>query len=330
MSAIVLAAILIVIALCFDFFNGMQDSANMVATLISSRALAPRKAMALVAVCELLGPFLFGVSVATTLGSKVVPPERVTIAVTLAGLLAAIAWSLTTLRLGIPSSSSHALVGGIVGAAIAGYGVQVINIAGLSTVLIALFASPLLGLLFGYVGIKLLLFLLRGASPHVNVWLRRAQWFTAAGLALSYGANDSQKTMGIITMGLVATRLLPRFQVPLWVIASAAGAIALGTFIGGWRVIRTLGGRFYKVRPIHALTSQISSAAIILGAALLGGPVSTTQVVSSSIVGAGSGQRASQVRWGVATELAAAWLLTMPATALLAAGLYFVISQAVR
>jgi len=322
MPAIYPAIALVVIALLFDFFNGMNDSANAVATLISSRAMRPRPAMLLIAVCELVGPFLFGVSVAATVGNKVITPHSVTIAVTLAALLSAIAWNNVTLRLGIPSSSSHALIGGLVGAAIWGFGFQVVQTDGLLRVALALLISPLLGLAVGFLVMKALLYLLRGAAPRANVWLRRAQWITAAGLALSHGANDSQKTMGIITLGLVSAGLLPVFRVPTWVIAAAATAIALGTFIGGWRIIKTLGGRFYKIRPVHAFSSQVAATSIILTAALLGGPVSTTQVVSSSILGAGSGQRPSQVRWGVAQEMLIAWLLTMPATALLA-GLFY-------
>ncbi len=330
MPAIYPAIALVVIALLFDFFNGMSDSANAVAVLISSRAMRPRQAMLLIGVCELLGPFLFGVSVAVAIGSQVVSPQNITITVTLAALLSAIAWNNITLRLGIPSSSSHALIGGLVGAAIWGFGPQVVHVAGLLKVILALFISPILGLALGFLTIRALLWLLRAMSPRANVWLRRGEWLTAAGLALSHGANDSQKTMGIITLGLVSAGLLPTFRVPLWVIAGAAVSIALGTFIGGWRVIKTLGGRFYKVRPIHAFSSQLAAASIIVAAALLGGPVSTTQVVSSSILGAGSGQRPSQVRWGVAREMLLAWLLTMPATALLAGLIYAPLAWLIR
>jgi inorganic phosphate transporter, PiT family len=330
MTPLVLAVILVVIALSFDFFNGMNDSANVVATMISSHALRPRTAMILTATCEFIGPFLFGVSVATTIGTKVVDPATITIAVTLAALASAVIWNIACIILGIPSSASHALVGGIVGAAAYGYGFDVIKPNGLTSIAIALFTSPILGLVVGYLVMRLLLFLLRGASPRANTWMRRMQWITAAGLALSHGANDAQKTMGVITMGLVATGLLPTFKVPLWVVASAAGAIALGTYVGGWSVIKTLGGKFYKIRPMHALASQVTSASIILSAALLGGPVSTTQVVSASIMGVGSGQRVSQVRWGVAKDILIAWLLTIPVTAILAALLYAPISLLVK
>lgn len=330
MSPLVLAVILVVIALCFDFFNGMNDSANVVATMISSHALRPRPAMILTAACEFVGPFLFGVSVATTIGTKVVDPETITVAVTLAALMSAIIWNVVCIALGIPSSASHALIGGIVGAVAWAYGFDVVKMDGLLSIAIALFASPILGLIAGFLIMRLTIFFLRGASPRVNGTLRRMQWLTAAALALSHGTNDAQKTMGVITMGLVATGLLPVFRVPVWVIAASAGAIALGTYVGGWRVIKTLGGKFYKIRPMHAFASQITSASIILGAALLGGPVSTTQVVSASIMGVGSGQRVSQVRWGVAKDILVAWLLTLPATALLSALLYIPIAWLVQ
>jgi len=330
MSPTVLAGILVVIALGFDFFNGMHDSANIVATAISSRAISPRRVLVLTALCEFVGPLIFGVSVATTVGDKIVAANTITIAVTLAALLAAIIWNIIGILLGIPASSSHALLGGILGAAVFGYGVSIVKMDGLITVLISLFVSPLLGLIGGYIMMKLFLFLARGASPRINHWLKRAQILTTAGLALSHGANDAQKTMGVITMGLVATGLLPSFQVPTWVILAAAGAIALGTYMGGWNVIKTLGAKFYKVRPMHAFTSQVTSGLIIMAASILGGPVSTTQVVSSSIMGAGSGQRISQVRWKVGRDILIAWVLTIPVTAILAALLYMSISLLVR
>jgi PiT family inorganic phosphate transporter len=308
----------VAVALLFDFLNGFQDSANTVATMISSRAMRPRQALVLSAFAHLVGPFLFGVAVATTIGREVIVEHAATLTVVLAALLAASAWNFITWLLGVPSSSSHALVGGMVGAAASGHGLQAILPPGLFKVLLALLISPAVGLLAGYVMMKIILFLARGATPRINVFFRRAQMATALALALSHGANDAQKTMGIITMALLAGGALSFFFVPIWVVAASAGAMALGTALGGWRVIRTLGGKFYRVRPVHSFTSQVSSTAVILGAALLGGPVSTTQVVSTTIMGAGSAERLSKVRWGVAGEIAAAWVLTIPATALLA------------
>jgi PiT family inorganic phosphate transporter len=188
---------------------------------------------------------------------------------------------------------------------------------------VALFLSPVLGILFGYLFMNLTLFLVRGATPRINRFFKRAQIVTAAGLALSHGANDAQKTMGVITLGLLIDGVIDQFAVPIWVVAISAGMIALGTAVGGWRLIKTLGGRIYKIRPIHGFVSQITGASIILGAAMFGGPVSTTQVMSSSIMGAGSAERLSKVRWQVGSELLLAWVLTIPLSAILAAVIYF-------
>jgi len=319
----------VAIALTFDFLNGFHDSANIVATMISSRAMGPRRALLLSATAHFCAPFLFGVAVATTIGQEVLQPYANTMAVVLAALSAAIVWNLITWLLGIPSSSSHALVGGLVGATVVGYGVDGIQIHGLVKIVIALLLSPPLGLLVGYMLMKLVLFLCRGVSPRINGFFKRAQTLTALTLALSHGSNDAQKTMGIITMGLLGAGVLTRFQVPLWVIAASAGAVSMGTALGGWRIIRTLGGRFYKIRPVHGFTAQLASAVVILGAALLGGPVSTTQVVSSVILGVGSAERLNKVRWGVAGNIVTAWLLTIPASGLLAALAYVIVHRVV-
>ncbi len=319
-------AILFIIglALIFDFLNGFHDSSNIVATVISSRAMAPRRILLITAVAHFIGPFLFGVAVATTIGSEVVQGDAVTLSVVAAALIAAIGWNFITWLLGIPSSSSHALVGGIVGAVLIQSGWEALRMDGLGKVLIALLISPLMGLIIGYLIMKMVLLLARGASPRINWFFKRGQWATALWLGLSHGTNDAQKTMGIITMALLAGGVINSFAVPNWVIALSAGAIAIGTALGGWRLIRTLGGKFYKIRPVHGFTSQVTSASVILGAALLGGPVSTTQVVSSSIMGVGSAERLSKVRWGVASQIVTAWVLTIPATAAFAALVYAV------
>lgn len=321
----VLLYILIGMALVFDFLNGFHDSSNIVATIIFSRAMSPRKALLMTAVAEFSGPFLFGVAVAKTIGEGIVLPSSVDMWVLVAALFAAIFWNLFTWYFGIPSSSSHALIGGLVGAVIVSVGFHAIEIGGLIKVAIALFASPILGLIVAFLITRLVFFLARNATMRVNKFFKRAQVLTGLSLALSHGANDAQKTMGIITMGLVISGVLPDFNVPLWVIAISAGAIAIGTSVGGWRLIKTLGGRFYKIRPVHGFTAQISSASIILGAALLGGPVSTTQVVSSSILGAGSAERVNMVRWGVAGNILMAWVFTIPITILLSGGTYWLL-----
>jgi PiT family inorganic phosphate transporter len=324
-----LLIIIIVLALIFDFLNGFHDSSNIVATMISSRALSPRFALGMTAVAEFSGPFLFGVAVATTIGSEIVDPAVITSAVIIAALASAIVWNLFTWYFGWPSSTSHALIGGLIGSAGVAEGLSSLDLAGLEKVLIALFLSPILGLVFGYLVLKALYFLARGATPRINTLFKRGQLATALALALSHGTNDAQKTMGIMAMAMVTTGYVTEFQVPWWVIALSASAISLGTLTGGWRLIRTLGGKFYKIRPVHAFASQLTSASIILGAALLGGPVSTTQVVSSAIMGAGAADRVSKVRWTVARDIAVAWLLTIPISALVAAGLYLVVDLVV-
>lgn len=317
--------ILIALALLFDFLNGVHDSSNIVATMISSRAFGPRFALGITAAAEFLAPFIFGVAVAKTIGHDVVAEGAIGMQVILAALISAIVWNLLTWFLGIPSSSSHALIGGMIGAVAVGAGWEAIQLGGLEKVLIALFASPIVGLLGGYLLTKGVFFLARAATPRINWFFKRSQIVTAIALAFSHGTNDAQKTMGIITLGLVISGQLTAFKVPFWVVAASASAIALGTALGGWRLIRTLGGKFYKIKPVHGFCSQTTSALVILGASLLGGPVSTTQVVSSAIMGVGSAQRISMVRWGVAGEIVVAWLVTIPVTGLLAAGIYWII-----
>jgi len=236
--------LMVILAVFFDFLNGIHDSSNIVATMISSRAFRPRLALGITAIAHFLGPFIFGVAVAKTIGHEIVAPETITINVLLAALISAIFWNLVTWYLGVPSSSSHALIGGLIGAVTAGAGFGAIQWAGLEKVLIALFFSPIIGLLLGYIFTKLIFFLARGASPRINVFFKRSQIITAIALSFSHGTNDAQKTMGVITLGLVITGYLPNFEIPLWVIAISAGAIALGTAFGGWGLIKPLGAKF--------------------------------------------------------------------------------------
>ncbi len=319
--------VMIVLSIIFDFLNGIHDSSNIVATMISSRAFSPRMALGVTAVAEFSGPFIFGVAVAETIGHEVVSAEAITINVLLAALLSAILWNLLTWFLGIPSSSSHALFGGMIGAVIVGAGVSAIELQGVKKILTALFLSPIIGLVLGYIFTKIIFFFARGASPKINQFFKKSQLITAVALALSHGTNDAQKTMGVITLGLVIGNVIPSFEVPIWVITMSAGAIALGTAMGGRKLIKTLGSKFYRVRPVHGFSSQLTSAFVILGASVVGGPVSTTQVVSSSIMGVGSADRIKMVRWGVAKEIMVAWLVTIPTTAVIAAGIYWLIEK---
>ncbi|MBC8508900.1 MAG: inorganic phosphate transporter [Chloroflexi bacterium] len=319
--------IMIALAIIFDFLNGIHDSSNIVATMISSRAFSPRVALGVTAISHFIAPFIFGVAVATTIGHEVVASEAITLNILLAALSSAIIWNLLTWFFGIPSSSSHALIGGMIGAVAVGAGVNAIELAGMKKILIALFTSPIIGLLLGYFFTKLIFSLARGATPKINIFFKRFQIISAIALSLSHGTNDAQKTMGIITLGLVTAGIIPDFKVPLWVITISAVAIALGTALGGWKLIKTLGGKFYKIRPVHGFSSQLTSAIVILGASIVGGPVSTTQVVSSSIMGVGSAQRVKMVRWGVAKEIIVAWIITIPITMVMAAGIYWLIEK---
>ncbi len=318
--------ILIILSLIFDLTNGIRDSSNIVATMITSRAMSPRWALTITAIAEFSGPFIFGVALAKTIGDEIVLPGSISMFVIIAGLISAVIWNLITWYLGLPSSSSHALIGGIIGSVVASVGWQVLRMDGIQKVLIALFTSPLIGFVIGWIMTHFIMMLCENASPKINGVFKKGQFFTAVALALSHGTNDAQKTMGIITMGLVTSGFIKEFAVPFWVIFICAGTIALGTSLGGWRLIKTLGSRFYKMRPVDSFSIQLSSAFVILGASMLGGPVSTTQVVSTAILGVGSAERINKVRWGVAGDIVIAWLLTIPATAAIGACIYWAMS----
>jgi PiT family inorganic phosphate transporter len=322
-----LLILVIILGLGFDFLNGIHDSSNVVATMISSRAFSPRVALGVTALAEFSGPFIFGVAVANTIGSEVVSAKSINIEVILAALIGAILWDLLTWYLGFPSSSSHAMIGGIIGAVVMDSGWQVIKVEGLIKILITLLTSPFIGFIIGWILLKIIVSLSWKATPRINGFFKHSQILTGITLALSHGTNDAQKTMGIITLALLTAGYIKVFAVPLWVIVICALMIATGTSVGGWRLIRTLGGKFYKIRPLEGFASQLASGIVILTASLAGGPVSTTQVVSSSIMGVGAAERMNKVRWGVAEEIAEAWLLTIPSTALVAAGIYWVLRR---
>ena len=325
----ILLIILVVLSLVFDFLNGVHDSSNVVATMISSRAIPPRTALMMTAVANFLGPFIFGVAVATTIGNDIVSAEHINLVVLVAACVSAIIWNVLTWILGIPSSSSHAIIGGLVGAVMMAAGYKVIIMEGIIKVLIALFASPIIGFIAGMLIANIVYLSSWNASPRINDVFKKMQIITSIGLSLSHGTNDAQKTMGIITLGLVIAGVQSTFEVPLWVIVACASAIGLGTAVGGWQLIKTLGSKFYKIRPVHGFASQATSAIVILTGSLLGGPVSTTQVVSSSIMGVGAAERMSKVRWGVAGEIVTAWIITIPATMAAGAGCYWLFENAI-
>lgn len=309
------------LAVAFDYINGFHDTANAIATSVSTRALRPDHAILMSATANFVGA-LTGTAVAKTIASGIAttpegPDGQVVIA---AALVGAITWNLITWRLGIPSSSSHALIGGLIGAVVAASGVSALIGAGIvAKVLIPLVSSPILGVLMGFVLMVTLLNLFKRFHPRVlNDRFRRLQVLSAAYMAFSHGSNDAQKTMGIMTLALVASGILEEPVVPVWVILLAAGAISLGTAAGGWRIIKTMGQRVVKLDPVHGFAAETTAATIILGASSLGVPVSTTHVISSAIMGVGASDRFSAVRWGVAGNILTAWVLTIPASAAVA------------
>jgi inorganic phosphate transporter, PiT family len=318
LEAELVLVIVVATALAFDFTNGFHDTANAVATSISTRALPPRVAVGLAAVLNFVGAFI-SLEVAATVAEGIVDGAIITPTVVFAGLIGAISWNLLTWYFGLPSSSSHALIGGVVGAAFAAQGTAAIYGDGiLSDVLIPALLAPLVAGSVAALAILIAYRMIGRLRPGpVNRGFRFGQLGSASLFALSHGTNDAQKTMGIITLALVAAGHLPAddFEVPFWVVVSAATAIGLGTYVGGWRVIKTMGTRIHKMDPAQGFASEGCGAAVILAASHFGYPLSTTHVISGAIIGAGAGKRVSAVRWGVAGNLIAAWLMTLPAAA---------------
>jgi PiT family inorganic phosphate transporter len=322
-------------AAAFALTNGFHDASNAIATLVATRGATPGQAIALSAVFNLAGAVLLGTAVADTIGTIVTVPQSQMVSVVGAGLAGATAWNLLTWWLGLPSSSGHALVGGLAGAAIAdgilsGYGgpesvnwggVEGWHPTGVIGVLVALMVSPVLGFLFAFVLLRLLRLSSRQWTTRWNAPVRAGGWVAAAGLSFSHGGNDAQKAMGVIAVLLLASGNTSTLTVPLWVKILTGVALTLGTALGGWRIVRTIGRRIFTLSPVDSLSSQVSSTAVILGASLVGAPVSTTQVVASSVVGVGAGRRRwKHVRWQIVREMGVAWLTTIPAAAAMAVG----------
>ncbi len=316
----------------FDFTNGFHDASNMLATMIASRAMTPLRAVALVGVFGFLGPLLGGTAVADTIGGVVVVDgltAQAALVVVFAGLGGAIVWNVVTFWKGIPSSSSHALVGSLVGAMWVSEGAHRVHwglhamaageLVGVTKILAALLVSPFLGFGLGWLLQRVARRILAAAHPKVNRWLRRGQWVTAAALAFAHGTNDAQKGMGILTLLLVISGSLSTFHVPTWVMLLSATAMLLGTLSGGWRIVKTVGYGIYRIRPLHGLDAQIASATIVLGAGELGGPVSTTHVVSTAVMGVGAAERPRAVKWGRVFDIGLTWLITLPGAAALGA-----------
>src|SRR6478609_10404789 len=325
MSADIILVIVVATALAFDFTNGFHDTANVVAASISTRAMPPRVAVLFAAIFNFIGAFL-SLKVAATVGQDIVDSGAVTMTVVFAGLIGAIAWNLATWYFGLPSSSSHALIGGLVGAAFAAEGASAISGEGLlGKVIIPGLVAPVLAFVVAGMAIIAAYVIVRRRRPgHVNRGYRLGQWLSSGLLALSHGTNDAQKTMGIITLALVAHgNINPNhFYVPDWVVVASATAIALGTWTGGWRIIRTMGSRIIKMDPAQGFAAQGVGAAVILSASHVGFPLSTTHVMSGAIMGAGAAKRFSAVRWGVAGNIVVAWILTLPCSAAVGALTY--------
>jgi PiT family inorganic phosphate transporter len=322
-----LLIIVIGIAFIFDFFNGFHDAANSIATIVSTRVLTPLQAVLWAAFFNFVAVFGFGTAVAKTVGSGMVDISVVTTYVVLAALLGAIVWDIITWWLGLPTSSSHALVGAFAGAAIAKAGsFGVIIASGWTKTLIFIVLAPLIGLILGFFIFLLVTWLSRRKSPMaVDRWFRRGQLVSAAAYSLGHGTNDAQKTMGIIAGLLFANHIIPKFDIPTWVIFAAYASMGLGTLSGGWRIVRTMGMGITQLKPIGGFAAELASAVSLFGASSLGIPVSTTHTITGAIMGVGSLRRLSAVRWGVATRIIWAWLLTIPASAGIAALCYYAI-----
>jgi inorganic phosphate transporter, PiT family len=314
-----------VLALLHAFFNGFNNSGALVAAPISTRALLPRLAIGVAIAGEFAGPFIFGSAVAATIGRDFLQVAAVNENILLAAAASVILWNVATWFFGVPSSSSHALAGGMTGAALVAAGAGVFKLEGLLKIAGGLLLGPAAGLLGGYILLKLFSFMTRGASPGVNILFRRAQVLTTLLLSMGHGTNDGQKSMGLIILGLVVLKVQPDFNIPVWVTLAVATAMALGVASGGYRIIRTLGAKIYKLHPVHGFTSQLSSALIVLGNSFVGAPVSTTQIIGTAIMGVGTAERARAVRWGVAGQILAAWVITIPATAVIAALVYLLL-----
>ncbi len=312
---------LIALALIFDYINGMHDSANAIATVVSTRVLSPRTALIMAAILNFGGAFL-STAVAKTIGKGIVDPHLVTNAIVASSLLAAILWNLLTWFYGIPSSSSHALIGGLIGAVVSRHGFHSLNGEGVWKIIKALLISPFVGFAGGLALMIAIMWMFhKSPAGKVNRWFKHLQLVSASFMAFSHGSNDAQKAMGVITMALVGMGFMhggKDFHIPMWVVFLCASAMALGTAAGGWRIIKTMGVKMIRLQPVHGFAAETAAAITILTATSMGAPVSTTHVISSAIMGVGSAKRASAVRWEIAAQMGVAWVLTIPCAALLA------------
>jgi PiT family inorganic phosphate transporter len=323
-----LVIITIALALFFDFLNGFHDAANSIATVISTRVLKPHWAVVWAAFFNFIAFAFFGLKVANTIGTGLIDPSIVNQHTIFAALIGAIFWNIFTWFFGLPSSSSHALIGGLLGAAIAETGFSSLKWVGISKVLAAIVLSPMIGMVAGLLMMFIIARLFFYATPrHIDVWFRKLQLVSSAFISLGHGGNDAQKTMGVIAILLFSSHMIgDKFYVPLWVIITCNLVIALGTFFGGWRIVKTMGMKLTKLRPVNGFCAETASALTLFLATGLGIPVSTTHTVTGAIVGVGSLTRMSAVRWGLARNIVWAWILTIPAAGLVSAGIWYLLS----
>jgi inorganic phosphate transporter, PiT family len=322
-----LVLIVILIALVFDFLNGFHDSANSIATIVSTQVLSPQKAVLFAAFFNFIAAFTLEVSVAKTIGNGLVKVEHVDVFIIMAGLLGAITWNLLTWYFGIPVSSSHALIGGYGGAAVVKLGFGSLILSGWMKVTMFIFLAPMLGLVLGFINMYITSWIVRNQKPRkIDKIFRRLQLVSAGFYSFGHGTNDAQKTMGIIVGVLYSAQYIDRFYIPIWVILICHFAIAMGTMFGGWRIVKTMGMKITKLRPIGGFCAELAGATTLIGTALFGIPVSTTHTITGAIVGVGSTKRMSAVRWGVAARIVWAWILTIPLSGLCGALIYTIIS----
>ena len=317
---------LIVLVLINAFFNGYRDSSSILAGVIASRAIRPQWALYLVAAADLVAPFIFGAAVARSITTGLVNTSVITLNTIVIAMVAAVSWNLFSWWRGIPSSSTHSLIGGLIGATLITSGPQTIIMNGLLFVILPLIFAPIIGLILGFVVMNILLASFSTAHPKVNTLFRRLQVITMLTLALSQSSNDTQKSMGVITLGLVLAGRLSSFDIPFWVLIACALSLALGASRGDWRQIRNLGGKIYRIRPLNALASQTASSILILAASAFGMPVSTPHVISTALMGSGAAERLNKVRWHVAGEMVTTWAVTIPATMLIASLIFMTIA----
>jgi PiT family inorganic phosphate transporter len=316
---------IILAALVYDFFNGFNDCANAIATTVSTRALSPRGAIALARTLNFVGA-LSHTAVAATIGKGVIDPKYASLPLVLVALIGASAWTAFASFSGIPVSVSHSLVGGLLGAGIVAAGFKIVVMQGITKITIAMLVSPILGFLGGLLLIVVISWLFKNSAPRkLNQHFKRLQILSAAWMSFSHGMNDAQNAMGIITMALVSYGALATFKVPLWVMIACATAMGLGTSVGGWKVIKTMGSKLFKLQPVHGFSAETSAAAVIAGMSLFGIPISTTHVISTAIMGSGSSRGLSAVRWGIVKNIVIAWIITIPASGLIAGALYFIV-----